>query len=167
MHASILVPPDASSYDPVLEKVVQDRNVVYYETDEDMLAGILKQIADSVQDGIVMEEDHPGRHADKKMPILDMKVWLNEDGILLHQHYEKEMSSKLILDASSTQSSSCKRNVHRQEIIRRMLNCSPMLDWKEQVAPILTEYMARMRLAGYNEGYRKQVLKHAITAITS
>ena len=23
--------------------------------------------------------------------------------------------------------------------------------------------MARMRLAGYNEGYRKQVLKHAIT----
>ena len=108
-----------------------------------------------------MEKDHPGRHQDRKLPILDMKVWTNQQGFLLYQHYEKEVSSKLVLNAKSAQSSSCKRNVHVQEVLRRILNCSARLNWSEQVAPFLTEYMARMKDAGYAEGYRRRTLQHA------
>ena len=41
------------------------------------------------------------------------------------------------------------------------MNTSSRLDWNEEVAPMLTDYMGRMLTAGYTEGYRKNVLMHA------
>ena len=95
------------------------------------------------------------------MPVLDLKVWMDEDGNLLHQHYEKDVSSREVLHSLSAQSSSCKRNVHIQEILRRMLNTSPKLDWQTCGAPVITDYMGRMREAGYGEGMRRDVLQHS------
>ena len=43
-----------------------------------------------------------------------------------------------------------------------MLNSSSRLDWQSQVAPVLTDYMGRMLLAGYSEGQRKSILQQAL-----
>ena len=110
-----------------------------------------------------MEEDHPGRHVDKKMPILDMKVWTDsEEGTILYQHYQKPGSSKLVMHADSAQSSQCKKSVHTQEILRRLLNCSTHLDWETEVAPVISEYMGRLMSAGYNQKFRKETLQKAL-----
>ena len=42
------------------------------------------------------------------------------------------------------------------------MNSSKRLDWEEETAPVVTEYMRRMKVAGYGEKYRRDVLKHAI-----
>ena len=42
------------------------------------------------------------------------------------------------------------------------MNFSDRLDWQENIAPIITEYMRRMKTGGYSEGYRKNVLCHAL-----
>jgi hypothetical protein len=99
------------------------------------------------------------------MPILDMKVDITEEGILVYKHYEKEVSTKKVMHANSAQAASCKKSVHVQEVIRRIMNTSARLDWKEDVAPVLSDYMGRMMLAGYSEGYRKNVLQHAFRII--
>ena len=39
--------------------------------------------------------------------------------------------------------------------------CSPLLDWSEHCAPVLTEYLRRMMAAGYDEKYRKDILCQA------
>ena len=122
---------------------------------------MLKDIANDVQDGIELEEDHPSAHDNLMMPILDMHVWMTEDGVIVNKHYEKEVSSKKILHANSAQSASCKKSVHVQEVLRRIMNTSSRLNWNEEVAPVLTDYMGRMLTAGYSEGYRKNVLQHA------
>ena len=72
------------------------------------------------------------------------------------------MASRQVLNAKSAQSESCKRNVHVQELVRRMLNCSTKLNWQEYVAPFLTDYMARLLMAGYNEHFRRRTLEHAL-----
>ena len=36
------------------------------------------------------------------------------------------------------------------------------MDWRTEIAPVVPEYMRRMRAAGYGEKYRKDVLKHAL-----
>ena len=113
--------------------------------------------------GIEMESDCPSQNSDNKMPILDMKVWDDCDNRIVYKHYEKTVSSKQILSARSAQSSACKRSVHVQEMVRRILNTSTRLEWDEYVAPTLSEYMKRMALAGYNENYRKTTLIHAIS----
>ena len=158
-----VVPPLGSRYDRNRKKVVQDGTVIEGEDEEDRLVRILKEIANTVQDGIVMEEDSPNKHDEKKVPILDMSVWMNDDGYIMYQHYEKVVASRQVLNAKSAQSESCKRNVHVQEMLRRMLNCSTRLNWQEETAPFLTDYMARMMQAGYKEAYRKRTLEHALT----
>ena len=42
-----------------------------------------------------------------------------------------------------------------------MLNTSPGLDWQSCGAPVITDYMVRMREAGYGEVIRRNVLQHA------
>ena len=118
-------------------------------------------IANSVQHGIIMEADHPGRKSDNKLPILDMKVRMDNEKFAVYQHYEKTVSSKQVIHAQSALSPRCKLSVHVNEIIRRILNTSSRLDWDNQTSPLLTDYMVRMKEAGYNEKYRKMVLERA------
>jgi hypothetical protein len=89
-------------------------------------------------------------------------VWINEEGFILHEHFEKLMSSKKIMHASSAISASCRQSVHTQEVLRRFFNSSMRLDWKTEIAPVITEYMARMMHAGYPEKYRRDTLSRAL-----
>ena len=95
-----------------------------------------------------MEEDYPGRNSDGKLPILDMKVWIDEEHFVVFQHFEKQMANRQILQSQSAQSDKCKRSVHVNELVRRILNTSARLDWSEFVGPVLTDYCVRMRQAG-------------------
>ena len=52
--------------------------------------------------------------------------------------------------------------MHTQEILRRMLNSSPLLDWKTCVAPVLYIYMSLMMQNGYPEKYRVDTLVRAL-----
>ena len=122
----------------------------------------LLEIANSIEDGIEMELDTCENHEDHKLPILDMKVWIDSDGDAVYQHFEKPVSSKLVISSRSAHANSCKRSVHISELVRRMTNTSRKLDWNDHVAPILSEYMARMMKGGYSEDYRKHILLNAL-----
>ena len=157
------VPPPGSKYDVERGKVVTDPQLRDEEKPADeRLAILLVSVANSVMECVEMEADWPTKNRDGRMPILEMKVWTDEEGVLLYQHYEKEVSSKTVLNAKSAHSAACKRGVHTQEVIRRLLNSSHRLDWKKETAPVVTEYMRRMKVAGYPEKYRKEILKHAL-----
>ena len=68
-----------------------------------------------------------------------------------YQHYEKKVSSDTVLHAQSAHSAACKRSVHTQEILRRLMNSSNRLNWNEATAPVITEYMRRMKVPEYKE----------------
>ena len=126
----------------------------------------LKVIADDIIEGIEVEEDMPSRHGDKKLPILDMKVHISE-GVILYEHYEKDVSTKLVKAEKSAHSSGSKRSVHISELVRGMLNTSRRLDWSTSVAPVLVEYLRRMMAGGYSEKYREDVLRNAVVVYDS
>ena len=65
----------------------------------------IKRIGDSIHESIILETDCPENHEDRKMPILDLKVWLevrNERKFIMHEYYMKQVSSKAVIDARST-----------------------------------------------------------------
>ena len=160
------VPPQGTKLDKESMKIVVDQNQNKVEgddkEDDERLAEILKEIANSIMPCIQMEADWPSKNEDGKLPILDLKVWTNNDGNILYTHYEKPMASRSILHTKSAHTESCKRSVHTQEVLRRIMNCSKLLDWKEEIAPVVTEYMYRMKRAGYTEKYRSSILKSAL-----
>ena len=81
---------------------------------------------------------------------------------ILYSHYEKPMSRRSILNARSAHPGSCKNSVHTQEVLRRMFNCTRRIEWEKETAPCISDYMLRMKEAGYNEAYRKRILFAAI-----
>ena len=166
----LVAPPEGTIYDPRCNSLRIDQEHIKddheKEKDERTII-ILRRIANSIMHCIQMEADWPSKNIDKKIPILDMKVWLDTHGNTIYQHYEKPVKSKGVLHAKSAHSSPCKRSVHTQEIIRRLLNCSFRLSWEDDVVPIITDYMRRMKTAGYGERYRHDVLKHAISIYDS
>ena len=86
-----------------------------------------------------------------------------ESGHILYRHYAKPMTSKLVMHSMSAQSYSCKKSVHAQEVIRRLLDSSLRLDWNQEVAPVITTYMSRLMKAGYDENFRKMILSWALS----
>ena len=148
-------------------RYVDDSNQIVLDDsgsdDGEEIALKLKNIANSVMEGIEVEVDLPSRHSDGKMPILDMKVHINNEGFVVYEHYEKPVTTKLVISERSAHSANCKRSVHVSELIRRMTNTSRRLDWNKSVVPVLEDYLQRMKTAGYNERYRKSVLENANT----
>ena len=122
---------------------------------------LLRKIGDSVHPMIKLEEDFPSNHADRKIPILDLKCWLDENEKAWYEHYEKPVSTRKVLSSKSALDWKTKRNVAVSECVRRLRNCSLDLPWKEKAA-FLSDYMARLKVEGYNEMFRINVLKQAI-----
>ena len=155
-------PPRGWKYCNVEKKMVISEEEDECENEDERMANALIKIANGVMECVKMEADMPSKNEDGKLPILDMKVWMSKDGDIMFQHYEKPMSSKAVLHEESAHPSACKRGVHVQEVVRRLLNSSPNLDWETEVTPVLSEYMNRMKDAGYGERYRKSILQQAL-----
>ena len=111
---------------------------------------------------IQMEDEYPSKSDNNRLAILDLEVWKDDHNFIVYRHYEKKVASRKVLHANSAQSAACKKSVHVQEVLRRLLNCSEKLDWDIEVVPVITDYMVRLKIAGYNQGYRKYILGHAI-----
>ena len=69
---------------------------------------LIKKIGDDIHKNIILETDVPSNYEDEKLPILDLKVWLevitteNENKIkIIHEHYQKSVSSKLLIHKES------------------------------------------------------------------
>ena len=118
------VPPKGAKYDVEKGVVVVDKDQMNEEEEDDArIARVLVEIANSVMPCIKMEADWPTKTEKKKLPILDMEVWMQE-GTILYSHYEKPMSCRSVLNSQSAHSAMCKRGVHTQELLRRMLTGS-------------------------------------------
>ena len=72
------------------------------------------------------------------------------------------MANRQVIDEQSALSTGCKKSVHVNEVVRRILNTSSRLDWSRFAAPEITDYMFRMKLAGYDETYRKRILQKSL-----
>ena len=158
-----VAPEKGARYDRESRKIVIDENGAREDEQKDeRLARVLSEIANDIMPCIKMEADWPSKNRDDRLPILDMKVWTDADGNVLYTHYEKPMSRRSVLNAKSAHPASCKKSVHIQEILRRIMNCSRRVPWEQETAPCVTDYMMRMREAGYSQSYRRRVLMAAI-----
>ena len=54
----------------------------------------IKSIGDIIHSSIQLESDYPAKYEDKKVPILDPKVWVNEDNQITHEAYGIKTSNK-------------------------------------------------------------------------
>ena len=91
----------------------------------------IKVIAHSIHESISVEVDYPSNHPNKRLPILDTEMWIEEIDVngtpkhqILYSYYEKEMSSKYLIHKRSALSNQSKINILTNDLVRVMKNTS-------------------------------------------
>ena len=151
-------------------KQIRENRIEQEEEEEDKeIMEKIRQIGNSIHKSIEIEVDTPANHKDKKMPILDLKMWkeIREDkegkkcSKIIHEFYSKEIANKQVTHAKSAMSTSSKRNILIAEMLRVLLRCSPLLPWKD-TAQHASEQNRRMQYSGYGYQFRHQVTNAAL-----
>ena len=131
---------------------------------------LFQSIGNSIHTSIRLEVDYPSRHEDGKLPILDLKVWIEKrrrvrDGeqdrdahVVLHEFYYKDVASKSVINARSALAWSCKRTILTQEVLRIFLNCSRELPL-EAIVTHVNHIMLRLQYSGYDRKFREEVVR--------
>jgi hypothetical protein len=135
---------------------------------------VISQNTAFIHPSIRLEIDYPSKHEDGKLPILDLKVWVEdrekeEQGrvkkvsTILYEYYRKDVASKAVINARSALLWSTKRTVLTQEVLRVRLNCSKLILW-ENVVQMVQEMVLRMQYSGYSKKFRYEVVNSALKA---
>ena len=137
------------------------------ENDE-VTMNLLQAIGNDINQSIQLEVDYPSRNIDNKLPILDIKVWVEEVGnrkLIMYEHYRKEVATKATIHAKSAVPTTIKRTVLTQEVLRVMTHCSPFLPINIRNEHT-NEIMKRIQFSGYPKEFRFDVYNSAQKAYT-
>ena len=133
-------------------------------TSEEDVMKFIQMKANTIDKSIQVTYDHRSKYDDRRLPVLDVKVWIDlcKDGKyrLLHSHYIKDVSTRLVIHSRSAHAPNAKFNICVNEAIRILKNCSPHIEWEECKSHL--EYFAkRLAFSGYDIQYRYNVIKTA------
>jgi hypothetical protein len=129
--------------------------------EDERTAEFLSEVANSIHQSIGVKSDFPSKNFDRKMPLLDLKIWVDKEDIIKFSFFSKEMSSKYFIPMSSAHSQSMKKSMLSNEGLRRLLNMSPDLPWEEYVE-VMNQYAVKMWRSGYPSSWRLEAVQSAL-----
>ena len=120
------------------------------------------KMGSSISSMIQLTGECPTRSPEEKMPVLDLSVWVDDDDegvrMLWWQHYRKPVTNTLLMMEKSAMPMKIKRTTLTQEVIRILRNCRLEMPWEDK-AEMLTDLSRRMKLSGYPEKFREEVVQ--------
>ena len=122
----------------------------------------IRETGNQIHQSIQLEADFPANYDEQKVPILDIKVWI-ENNCVKHEYYSKPVASKSVIDERSAMPTKDKRTILTQDLLRVIMRCSPDLPWHTKKKHI-EEYSLRMQFSGYSEEFRREIVRSAIKA---
>ena len=123
-------------------------------------ARILTEIANTVSPFIRLTFDCPSLHTDGAMPLLDLAISVQNNKVDF-RFYRKEMASQFLIMKRSAMPLSIKRASLVQEGVRILRNTERSTPWSTK-AMFLSEFSNRMRISGYHDTYRLDIIQAAV-----
>ena len=144
-------------------------NIEYDEDDEnnDALPDdirtmiVIRDIANSIEPMITVTTDVPSNHDDGKVPMLDVKVWLESNKEIFYQFYEKPTKNRYVISKDSAMPISKKIDTLSQEVFRRLHNTKKEISWSVKT-DILNKFMSELKASGYSQKDRQEILKSGV-----
>ena len=145
------------------EKIFEEKEIFQSQSDEENTMRILQEIANSIDSMIEFTVDHPSKHHDNKLPVLDLKVSVNTSNVVDFEFYEKPTKNPHVILASSALGKQQKRNIFVSEALRRLRNTSKRLGEDVQNKH-LSDFMLKLKESGYDSKFRAEVIQSAKSA---
>ena len=114
-------------------------------------------LANTLEGDIIMTYDSPSQNLGGKMPVLDLKVWMDCEFKVKFQFYQKSMAAKLTVMRASALSWTSKKVILANELARRMFNTSPDLVEKGEAENDIDEFLYKLMRSGYSVKERRQI----------
>ena len=99
-----------------------------------------------------MTIDYPTNHADRKVPMLDVKVWIKQeaDNTIYYEFYEKPTKCVYVISKDSAMPLAKKIDTLSQGVFRRLHNTKHEVEWENKIT-MLEKYMTELKASGYLE----------------
>ena len=136
----------------------EDDNRSNLERTKEELAKSFNAVTDFIQFTTEGEDDF----ANLFLPTLDFQTKVQDSGKILYKFYTKPMANNLTIQYGTGLAKSTVFSSLRQELIRRMLNCSVELEWDERLQ-IVEEYVQLLINSGHKYPFIKAIILQAIT----
>ena len=124
-------------------------------------AKFFQSVSNTICDFLQVTIDCPSNHQSGFMPMLDVQVKMSEQNRVIYKFYKKPISSKKVILANSALPANVKRASLTEGALRRLRYTDRTLPWSE-IADILSEYSNDLRLSGYNESFRSEIIQAAL-----
>ena len=142
-----------------------DEDMEKGEKDDVRMMREVVAMANTLEKDIQLTMDVPSTNSDGKLPVLDLKMWIEvREGArgekyeeVLYEYYEKEMVSKRVINKDSALPERVKCTTLAQEVIRMMRNTSEIIR-EERKREQLTKFAVKLKNSGYNERNRREIL---------
>ena len=95
------------------------------------------------------------------LPTLDMQIRMLSNGEIIYKFYEKPMANQLCILESAAMAQEAKASILVQEVCRRLLNTSELIDQSTRDS-ILTEFDLKMERSGYPEDRRRDIMRRGM-----
>ena len=119
---------------------------------------VIKDIANSIEDMIVMTADYQSNHQVKRVPMLDVEVWINgDDNLIYHSFYEKDTKSPYVISKMSAMPISKKIECLGQEVFRRLHNTKIEI-YDKEIVSIMNKFMLKLKMSVYYGHDRHQII---------
>ena len=107
-----------------------------------------------------------GAFDNKKLPTLDLQIWITKDGFVEFEFYEKPMAANTVLDARTALSDNTKYSSLSQEVVRRLMHTSRRLEASRRVEK-LEELSQKMANSSHSMKFIRDILISGIKSYTA
>ena len=138
------------------DKIVDERSSI--ERTKDEIAKSLNAVSDFIQFTTEGEEDFNNHF----LPTLDFQTKVLESGEIMFKFFSKPMANNITIQQGTGLSKNVVFSSLRQELVRRMVNCSIKLDWDERLE-IVRDFVQLLINSGHKFSFIKSLTLQAIT----
>ena len=117
-------------------------------------------VANHIEPMIQLTYDIPMSYPDSKLPVLDIKLWLDPSGEAMYEFYEKVTKNDKVILASSAIPRNQKITILTAEAVRRLRNTSRKLGSSIQNKH-LNDFTVKLKDSGYSAKDRKEIIVNA------
>ena len=118
------------------------------------------KVANHIEPMIQFTYDIPMSYQDSKLPVLDVKIWLDNNGEAYYEFFEKLTKNDKVILASSAIPRRQKISILTAEAVRRLRNTSRKLGSSVQNKH-LNNFTVKLKDSGYSAQDRKVIIKNA------
>ena len=161
---------DGSRYDLASRKIIRTEEAAVEdrkrrqegESADAKMVRILLPAMNSINPDLTFTTELAEDFADRRIPTLDFKMWLEDDLKINHTYFEKEMRSQQVIPRKSAIAERQKNSILSNEMNRRLSNVNVDAVKEEEMMAIIDHFTAQLRNSGYNRREAREIVVSGI-----